>query len=134
MNKSRRHESEQKRARFPKLIGLAMLAAFAGVGQAQDALFIDAEGRVGIGTSTPRSALAVSQTTGTEVRMDLDLNGDRWFFANNQGNAFRITRQGQGVIHSLGRYKCWVLTNVPNILPEALHNFLAVDPWAIKKC
>lgn len=100
--------------------GLAVLLPIAGAATAQDALFVDSTGQVGVGTSAPASPLHVQTTTGAQLRVEItDTAGDgtndvmfrlrnhsadiirfiiksataSWSF-DNAGNLFRIAKVG----------------------------------------
>lgn len=122
----------------------AALIALSASAAAQDALFIDNQGRVGMGTATPSQAvhvhrddgtaqILVQETAGTAATRTLfalenpgnvlftlkDTNtGDIWDFSNRV-NGFNITRQGTGgqefLIQPNGRFI---------VGPGGQHNFI----------
>lgn len=87
-----------------------VLAGSAGA-VAADSLFIDATGKVGVGTNTPATNIHVLDTgaAGPKVLFRIENTGNtkfgvlnnqagtEWAFAN-PGNAFRLSKQGSGVV------------------------------------
>jgi len=101
-----------------RLAALALLAA-AAPASAQDAMFVDSTGNVGVGTNAPASALhvvrpdtaqvLVENTTGTagqrvpfklvnngKTRFIIDSGTDVWSFDNTGAGSFDISKVGTG--------------------------------------